>query len=307
VEPLQLNASFIKRPVLSVLRILTVLSILVGSEPALADEATSFAATRAQWNQPAEPFRVIGNIYYVGTDELAAWLVTTPDGYFLLDGGLPESAPLIEANIRKLGFRLADIKFLLNSHAHFDHSGGLAELKQDTGAQLIASAGDQESLETGTYLGSEHVIELSAPPVKVDQLAADGQEFQLGSVAMTAHLTPGHTRGCTTWTTRVLDMGMPHTVVFYCSTSVALNRLAPTEQYPGITADYQRSFGQLVHLSADVFLANHKDFFNLWPKRETQKRGGTNPFINATEFHDFVLGSRLEFEQELRRQQGVEQ
>lgn len=264
--------------------------------------ATGFAAVRAEWNRPAKPFRVIGNIYYVGTDELGAWLIRTNRGLILLDAALEESAPQIERNIQRMGFRVADVRILLNSHAHFDHSGGLARLKRDSGADLVSSEGDRVSLETGTYLGKESVTALDSPPVHVDRIVNDGETITLGDVTMTAHITPGHTRGCTTWTMAVVERGVPHTVIFYCSTTVALNRLVPEPQYPGIVDDYRRSFGQLAQLSADVFLANHKDFFQLWEKRVRMKRGTANPFVDAGELQRFVAQSREEFERDLSTQ-----
>ncbi len=136
-----------------------------------------------------------------------SFLFVTPEGDILLDAALPESVPQIEANIQKLGFKLTDIKYLLNSHAHFDHSGGLAQMKIDTGAKLVASEGDRSALEGGFYLGSESVTAMSAPPVKVDRVVKDGDTLNLGGFTLTAHLTPGHTRGCTSWGWTVHDGG----------------------------------------------------------------------------------------------------
>lgn len=265
--------------------------------------AGSSADIRTVWNRPAEPFEVIDGIYYVGTEELAAWLIPSEQGAVLIDGALEESAPLIEANIRRLGFKVEDVRFLLNSHAHFDHSGGLAQLKRDSGAQFIASRGDQVALETGRYVGFESVADLNFPPIKVDRLIADGEALMLGSVRLTAHFTPGHTAGCTTWTMPVWSRGQRLDVVFYCSTSVALNRLLPNAQYPGIIDDYRGSFTRLATLHADVFLANHKDFFRLWEKRAAMRPEGPNPFIDAGELGRFVEASRAEFEKDLAAQQ----
>jgi metallo-beta-lactamase class B len=270
---------------------------------ASAADAAGFAATRAAWNLPAEPFRVIDNVYYVGTDELGAWLIRTDEGLILLDGALEESAPLIEASIRRLGFRVEDIRILLSSHAHFDHSGGLAKLKGDSGARMIASRGDRISLESGTYFGNESMRALDAPPVRVDEVIEDGGVVTLGGTTLTAHVTPGHTRGCTTWTMRVVEGGVGHTAIFYCSTSVALNRLWPDPQYPGIVEDYRRSFDRLEAMKADVFLANHQDFFGLWKKRAAMHDGAPNPFVDPTELQRFVAGSRAEFELDFATQQ----
>lgn len=267
-----------------------------------AQSAESFADVRAAWNRPAEPFEVVPGVYYVGTEELAAWLIPSDEGLILIDGAMAESAPLIEANIRRLGFDLHDVRILLNSHAHFDHSGGLAQLKRDSSAQLIASAADRAALETGRYAGSESVVEFYAPPVTVDRVIEDGEVLALGAVRLTAHLTPGHTAGCTTWTMPVVSAGHTLEVVFYCSTSVAANRLWPNAQYPGIVDDYRRSFARLDDLHADVFLANHKDFFRLWEKRATMSAEGPNPFVDPSELPRFVAASRAQFEQDLTAQ-----
>jgi metallo-beta-lactamase class B len=278
--------------------------VVCGVAAAVAHGAdrSSIAALVAEWNQPAEPFHVLGPIYYVGTEELGAWLIQTQAGLILLDGGLPESAPLIENNIKRLGFRLTDIRYLLNSHAHFDHSGGLAQLKRDTGAQMLASAGDRISLETGTYLGSEDVAAVTAPPVAVDRVIGDGDIVQLGEVKLTALVMPGHTRGCTSWLMPIRDQDVAHQVIFYCSTTVAANRLVPKPQYPGIIDDYRATFARLKEVRADVFLSNHKDFFDLWGKRSRLGQSTNNPFINADELQAFVALSAVEFERDLAAQ-----
>ena len=169
--------------------------------PVLAAGAALLAgaaqAQPASWSAPGEPLQIGDNLYYVGTEGIAAFLITTPEGHILIDGAMPTSAPLIEASIRKVGFDPKDVKILLNTHAHFDHSGGLAQLKADTGATLIASAADRPALESGAYVGSEEVAAFDFPPVKVDRVIGDGETVELGGVALTAHLTPGHSPGCT--------------------------------------------------------------------------------------------------------------
>ena len=269
-----------------------------------AEPPSSIPTQREIWNRPAEPFHVIGNVYYVGTKGLSSWLIDTSKGLILIDGALPESAPQIEQHIVALGFKLKDVKILLNSHAHFDHSGGLAQLKRDTGAILIASAGDKVSLETGTYLGSEDVHAFDAPPVKVDRVVADGGTVTLGTTVLTAHLTPGHTRGCTTYTLSVIEYAVGHGVIFFCSASVAANRLAPKEQYPGIVADYRSTFYTAENMGADVFLAPHQEFFHLWEKRARMAAGAPNPFVDPNELQTFIAAAKAAFEKELARQQG---
>jgi metallo-beta-lactamase class B len=274
---------------------------LVTALLALVANPASALTEREKWNQPAEPFRVIGNVYYVGMHGLSSWLIVTGAGDILIDGDLPESAPAIEQHIKALGFRLSDVKIILNSHAHFDHFGGIAQLKRDTGATFIASAGDRASLETGTYLGSENVKSLSGPPVKVDRLVKDGEVVSLGGDGIMAHLTPGHTRGCTTWTLPVMEAGRLYRVMFFCSTTVAANRLAPREQYPGIVADYRATFAKLKAMQADVFLAPHAEFFDLWGKRARMGHG-PNPFVDPGELQRFVARSQADFERQLAAQ-----
>ncbi len=260
---------------------------------------------REIWNQATTPFRVIDNIYYVGTHGLGAWLIATPAGHILLDAALPESAPLIESNIRALGFELSDVRYLLNSHAHFDHSGGLAQLKRDSGGQLIASEGDRSALEGGFYLGSEDVAAFAAPPVRVDRVVNDGDTVSLGGVTLTANITPGHTRGCTSWSMPVTDAGRELQVLFFCSSSVAANRLVGRPQYAGVVADYEKTFARAQSLRVDVFLAGHPEFFNLHQKRARMGEGGPNPFIDSAEFHAYMQRSQTEFRRQLAAQQAA--
>jgi metallo-beta-lactamase class B len=271
--------------------------------------ASATAQSRPEsWNKPNEPFKVIGNIHYVGTAGLSSFLITTARGHLLLDGALPESVPQIEANITALGFKLGDIKYLLNSHAHFDHSGGLAKLKQDTGAQLVASEGDRSALEGGFYLGSEDRQALEAPPVKVDRAVRDGATLELGGVVLTANLTPGHTRGCTSWSMPITEAGKTLRVLFFCSSSVAANRLVDPPQYPGIVADYEKTFAKARTLQVDVFLAPHPEFFRMSEKRARLIAGASaqdsaNPFIDSHAFGVFIAASEADFRRQLAAQQ----
>jgi metallo-beta-lactamase class B len=254
---------------------------------------------REIWNEPAEPFRVAGNIHYVGTKGLAAYLFTTPDGHILLDAALPESVPLIEANIAKLGFKLSDIKILLNSHAHFDHSGGLAQLKADSGARLVAMDGDVSALESGTYLGSEFVEAFRAPPVKVDRVVRDGGKVSLGGTQLTANLTPGHSRGCTTWTTQVKEGDRVLDVVIFCSATVAANRLVNPPQYEGIVADYRATFARVREMKADIPLAPHPEFFGLMEKRDRARTEGVAAYIDPGALPALIQRLEADFEAKL--------
>jgi metallo-beta-lactamase class B len=262
------------------------------------------SSERATWNQPIKPFRIIGNIYYVGAAGVTSFLITTAQGHILVDGGLPETAPLIEKNIAALGFRIQDVKFLLNSHAHYDHCGGLAELKRLSGAQMVASRADAEVLESGGRVSFEGWKNSGFPAIKVDRLVADDETITLGDVSLTAVLTPGHTKGCTTWTMPVTESGKTYHAVFYCSTSVPGYRLVDNSRYPQIVSDYKHSFAKLRQLPCDVFLAPHADFFRLDEKRARMGNGGANPFVDPAEFRAFVDRSEQDFESELKNQQG---
>ncbi len=281
-------------------------TLLAGLTLSLAVAGAASAQSPANWTAPYEPFKLADNLYYVGTAGLASWLLTTPQGHILIDGAMPTSARMIEDNIVKLGFKPADVKILLNTHAHFDHSGGLADLKADTGAKLYAAAGDRQALETGTYVGSEDVKAFDFKPVKVDVVLKDGQQVSLGGVSLTAHMTPGHSGGCTTWTFPLNVDGAKREALLYCSTSVAANRLvskAKGPQYPGIVEAYQATFAKLKTMQADVFLAPHAEQFGLAGKRARLAAGAPNPFVDPSELQKVVAASEAAFKTELARQQ----
>ena len=273
--------------------------------PARINPSPQADATTRSWNQPVEPFRIIGNIYYVGASDVTSFLIVTPAGDILLDGGLVETAPQIEANIKKLGFRLADVRILLSSHAHYDHAGGLAELKRATGATFYASTGDAPVLESGGHGDPSFVNAVTFPPVKPDRLLHDGSGVMLGGIALTAHVTAGHTKGCTTWTTLVDDGGKSYHVVFVCSASVLPGiKLLGNQNYPRIASDYENTFRVLRSLPCDVFLASHGSFFDLTDKRNELLRGRKpNPFIDPEGYRAYVERSEAVFRAELRRQQ----
>jgi len=274
----------------------------------LGVHAQSTQATR-DMNQPVTPFRIMGNVYYVGASDVTSYLIATLEGDIILDGGFVETAPQIEANIKTLGFQLNDVKVLLNTHAHFDHAGGLAELKHGSDAKLVAMDGDAALLERGGhedfFFGDAHPF----PPVIPDRTIHDGDTVSLGGTTLTAHLTPGHTRGCTTWTMTANEAGKDYNVVFVCSASVLdgyelVNRPGHPESYPGIAADYEKAFRVWKSLSCDVFLGSHGQFFNLTEKREALKNGAKeNPFIDPKGYADYVSRNEADFKAELARQQ----
>jgi metallo-beta-lactamase class B len=272
----------------------------------LALAAPAAAQSPANWTQPFAPFRVIGPVYYVGSAGLSAWLIKTPKGLILLDAGVPANADLVEKNIQTLGFRLHDIKILLNSHAHFDHAGALAKLKADTGAVLMASAGDRYALERGVYPGSESNPVLDFPPVKVDRVLNDGDTVALGGVTLTARITPGHTAGCTSYLLPLTEAGAPHTAFFFCSASIGINRLVHDPQYPGIISDYRKTFALLNTLHADIYLAPHAEFFDLAGKRARLAPDQPNPFVNPDELPHAVAQFETAFDAGLAKQEAAE-
>ena len=243
------------------------------------------------------------NLYYVGAIEIGSFLITTRKGHILLDGGFVETAPQIEQNVAQLGFKLEDVKILLNRHAHFDHAGGLAELKQKTGAKLIASERDAELLRNGGHGDFRFGDTLPFPPVQVDQIIGDGEPIQLGGQELIALLTPGHTKGNTTWTTKVSDGAKSYDVVFAGSPTALDYQLVGKESYPGIASDFEKTFAVLKKLPCDIFLSDHGSFFSFEQKRERLARGeNPNPFIDPDGYRRFVIQYEKEFHDKLEAQ-----
>ncbi len=277
---------------MKVLMKVTAAALFVMSGPAGAQDAQQ----RQDWNRPFEPFRIADNVYYVGTSGLAAYLITDRTGHILIDGGLPESAPLIAANIRQLGFRVEDVDYLLINHAHGDHSGGLAELKRLSGARLVASAGDRADLESGQVRGRPQIF--AVPPVRVDRTVRDGETLRLGGNRLTANLTPGHTRGCTSWSYR----SRAHNFLFACSLTVAGQNLIDDPTYPAAATDFARTFVRLGRMQADVFLNFHPDLNVMEARRARQRAGDEDAFVDRSELQRQLVRARNAFETELSAQ-----
>ncbi len=254
------------------------------------------------WSEPTPPFRIVGSIYYVGTAGLAAYLIASPRGLILLDGTLEGNVPQIEANIVSLGFRLRDIRILLNSHAHFDHAAGLARLKRDTGAAMLASAGDRGALESGIPPSVVDYGVVRFPPVKVDRVLVDGEPVRVGDIAMTPIITPGHTPGCTTWTMTAVERGRPLRVVFPCSLTVAGNALIGNMGYPGIVIDFRRSFVRVGALKADVVLTAHPDIADVLARHARRDSGDVGAFFAPESLGHIVADASKAFDVELARQ-----
>jgi metallo-beta-lactamase class B len=251
------------------------------------------------WVEPTEPAKIVGPIYYVGTHGLGAYLITTPAGHILLDGGMPASAKDIESSIRKLGFKPEDIRFLLITHAHVDHAGTTAYFKRLSDATLAVMARDFENLKSGgrtdPMYGANPAFYF--PPVKADRVLKDGDTVSVGNVTMTARLTAGHTQGCTTWVTSVGDKGKTYAVVFPGSSNVNPGtRLASEPSYPGIAEDFQHTFIVLGSLKPDIWLAAHTEVFHFDEKRANAAEAGTAAWTDPAGYRKYVADSKADFE-----------
>lgn len=248
---------------------------------------------------------MIGNIYYVGSRGLASYLITTPAGHILINANLTTSVPLIRESVEKLGFHFNDIKILLISHAHFDHDGGSAEVKKLTGAKYMVMAGDAEVVESGgkrdfQYGNSPNML---YPATKVDRVLHDGDEVKLGGTVLTAHLTAGHTRGCTTWSLKVTDGGKTYNIVIVGSPNVNPGyKLVNNTIYPEIARNYVSGFAVLKALPCDVFLGAHGSYYGLEAKFAKLNAGGANPYIDPEGYKSYVAERQQAFEAELKKQ-----
>jgi metallo-beta-lactamase class B len=254
---------------------------------------------------PFPPHRVIGNIYYVGTKGLASYLVTTPEGNILINSSLETSVPLIRASIEKLGFRFQDVKILLISHAHFDHCAGSFVVKELTGAKYMVMDRDVAEVEDGGKGDFQYgkTPDTLFKPVKVDRALHDGDQVKLGDAVLTAHLTPGHTKGCTTWTMKAREGGKAYDVVIVGSPNVnAGYKLVKNTLYPQIADDYARMFRVLKSLPCDVFLGAHGNYYGMEEKFANVKQGGTNPFIDPDGYKQYVAEREKTFRSELEKQ-----
>lgn len=269
---------------------------------ALALTTPAHAQVRPEWARPVVPFRVAGNVYYVGTEGIGTYLIAAGKQAILLDGGLAEDAPLIKKSIKVLGFKLSDVKIILNSHAHFDHAGGIARLKADTGAAFYASPGDRWALEHGLHDGETEYPRGHFPAVHVDHVLKDGESIALGGVRMKATFTPGHTKGCTTWSTDVITPNRILTVVFPCSISPGGNILVGNKSYPDIVRDYQASLARIGAMKADIVLTNHPEVADVLGREARARAGQADAFADPKLLGKIVADARDDFDKERARQ-----
>jgi metallo-beta-lactamase class B len=258
---------------------------------------------QSDWYDPFPAHKVLGNVYYVGSKDLATFLVTTPDGHILINSGFERTVPLIQKSVQSLGFKMTDVKILLASHAHSDHVAGHALLQKMTGAKVYVMRGDDQVIATGgegQYLYTTSRWE----PCKVDRVLNDRDEVTLGGITLVARLTPGHTRGCTTWAWRVEDSGKTYDVVVIGSPNVNPGfKLVNNESYPEIAIDFVRTFEVLKGLPCDVFLGAHGSYYGMAERHALLQKGQANAFVNAQGYKEFVTQKERAFRKTLADQQ----
>ena len=257
------------------------------------------------WIEPAEPVKIVGPIHYVGTKGLAAYLITTPKGHILLDGGMPMSARDFEASIRKLGFKPEEIRLLLITHAHIDHAGTIAHFKTLSNAEVVVMDREFELLATGGKTDFRYGDQpaFRFPAVTADRKIKDGEAVSLGNVKMIARLGAGHTKGATTWVTKVEDGGKSYEVVFPCCTSINTGyRLVADPSYPGIADDYARTAAMLESLKPDIWLPAHTEAFGFEGKRARAAKEGVAAWVDPDGYAAWLARQKTAFEQALAKE-----
>jgi metallo-beta-lactamase class B len=268
------------------------------------------AQSNPDWTTPLPPFRIAGNLYYVGSRDLASYLVVTPAGDILINSNLATSPPQIRHSVEQLGFRFSDIKILLISHAHFDHAGGSAQILRETHAKYMVMDSDVSTVESGGRTDFAFGPKPQMAAAHVDRVLHDGDRVQLGGTVLVAHKTPGHTPGCTSWTMVVNDNGKPRNVVIVGSWSVlseyrlVATRTRPTS-YPGIAQDFSHTFDVLGALPCDIFLGAHGIYFDMLAKLARMPTEGPAVWIDPQGYKRAVAHYRRLFEDDLSRQQAA--
>ncbi|MBS1823444.1 MAG: subclass B3 metallo-beta-lactamase [Acidobacteria bacterium] len=286
-----------------VCRLLTFVLVVAGLS------RSGFAQNDPEWTEPFPPHRIVGNLYYVGSKGLASYLIVTPEGNILINSSLEASVPLIRKSIEQLGFKFSDTKVLLISHAHYDHDAGSATIKQLTGAKYLVMDADVPVVEDG---GRSDFAYGKQPadwykPAKVDRVLHDGDIVKLGETTLVAHKTPGHTKGCTTWTMRVSDGARFYDVVIVGSPNVNPGyKLVGNAEYPQIATDYEHTFDVLKSLHCDIFLGAHGAYYGLTEKYARMKRGAPGVFFDPEGYKRYVVDREAAFKAELLRQQKAE-
>jgi metallo-beta-lactamase class B len=259
-----------------------------------------------KWEEPAEPVRIVGPIYFVGTKGLGAFLLTTSEGHILMNTGMPSSGPMIVDSIRKVGFEPEDIKVMINGHAHIDHAGAFAHIKKVSGAQVAIMKDDVPLMESGGRGDFKYGNDFAYEGVKVDRILRDGDTVKLGDILLTAYHTPGHTKGATTWVANLVVDGKAYVVAF--PDGAGFNpgyRLAKSPIYPGITEDFRSTHHFLEMLKPDIWLAQHNEYYDLEGKRKRAASVGVNAWIDPEGYRRFIAGKKRAFEDQVDEELGA--
>jgi metallo-beta-lactamase class B len=259
-----------------------------------------------KWEEPEEPVRIVGPLFFIGTKGLGAFLFTTSEGHILMNTGMPSSGPMMVESIRELGFRPEDIKVMINGHAHIDHAGAFAFFKQLTGAQMAVMKDDVPAMESGDLNDFKYANDFAYPGVKVDRVLRDGDQIKMGDVVLTAYHTPGHTRGATTWVANLVVDGKATIVAF--PDGAGFNpgyRLAKNPSYPGISEDYRRTHHALEMLKPDIWLAQHNEYYDLEGKRKRAATEGVKAWMDPEGYRRWVSEKKRDFEDQVDEELGV--
>jgi acetyl esterase/lipase len=271
--------------------------------PTLTLALATVAQGPADWYEPFPAHKIMGNVFYVGSKDLATYLITTPQGHILINSGFERTVPLIQKSVESLAFKMTDVKILLASHAHSDHVAGLASLQKLTGAKVYIMRGDDRVIASGgkgQYLYTTDRWQ----PCQVDRVLQDGDQVKLGGMTLVARLTPGHTRGCTTWTWRVEDSGKKYDVVVIGSPNVNPGyQLVNNRDYPEIAADFARTFGVLKNLPCDIFLGAHGSYYGMVERYELHQKGHADAFVNPKGYKEYVALKERAFRKTLAEQE----
>jgi len=291
-------------------RILTRRSVLVsiGSTAAAAFilPAVLIADPNPDWTTVVPPYRIAGNLYYVGSRDLASFLIATPQGHILINSNLTTSPPQIRASVEKLGFHWRDVKILLISHTHYDHCAGSAQIRRETGAKYMVMDADVPDVESGGQknFAFSHRKDFFYPAAKVDRILHDDGKVQLGETTLVAHKTAGHTKGCTTWTMTLADKGQHYNVVIVGSPNVLSSyNLADDPKYPQMAADFEQQFRTLKALPCDIFLGAHGSYYNMLGKAARLNAGETNAFVDPEGYRSYIAECEQAFQDELKKQE----